>query len=329
MQPTGRALTIAGSDNSGGAGIQADLKTFTAFGVYGMSAITAVTAQNTRGVLGFEAVSLELIAAQIDSVVEDIGVDAAKTGMLASAPIVRLVADKVRELRIPNLVVDPVMMAKSGHALLAPEAQEAVRTALLPVALVATPNTPEAEALTGRRIETTDDMRAAARDLYGMGVKWVVVKGGHLPAGRLGEPKGFPERGSRGRRPRPPSAGIPTMGINGSPQTSEETPAGAEGGDLRTNGEPHGFPNSEDAVDIVFDGREFVELRGPRYPTKNTHGTGCTFSAAIVAGLAKGRDPLAAITRAKQYISRAIETSLSIGHGHGPTNHLVDVTTDW
>ncbi len=268
MQPTARALTIAGSDNSGGAGIQADLKTFGAFGVYGMSVITAVTAQNTRGVVGFEEVSHDLIVAQIDSIMSDIGADAAKTGMLASAPIVRLVAEKVRSLAIPNLVVDPVMLAKSGDALLAPEAQEAVRTVLLPVALVVTPNLPEAEALTGRRIETLEAMRTAARDLHGMGVRWVVVKGGHLPF---------------------------------------------EG----------------DAIDIVFDGRDYTELRSPRFPTTNTHGTGCTFAAAITAGLAKGRDPLAAITRAKQYVSRAIETSLAIGHGHGPTNHLVDVSSDW
>ena len=268
MQPSAKALTIAGSDNSGGAGIQADLKTFTAFGVYGMSVITAVTAQNTCGVIGFEEVSHALIAAQIDSVMTDIGTDAAKTGMLAGAPIVRLVAEKVREHRIPHLVVDPVMLAKSGDALLAPEAQEAVRTLLLPLAEVATPNAPEAEALTGRRIEGLEDMRAAARDLHAMGVRWVVVKGGHIPF---------------------------------------------EG----------------DAVDVVFDGREFTELRSPRYPTKNTHGTGCTFASAITAGLARGRDPLAAIRRAKQYVSRAIETSLAIGHGHGPTNHLVDVTTPW
>lgn len=268
MQPTAKALTIAGSDSGGGAGIQADLKTFTAFGVYGMSVITAVTAQNTVGVSSFETLSLPLIAAQITDVVTDIGTDAAKTGMLATAEIVRLVAEQVRELAIPNLVVDPVMMAKSGDPLLAADAQEAVRTALLPVALVVTPNAPEAEALTGRPIASLADMRAAARDLHGMGARWVVVKGGHLPF---------------------------------------------EG----------------DAIDVVYDGRDFTELRAPRFATPNTHGTGCTFSAAIAAGLAKGRDPLAAITRAKQYVSRAIETSLAIGRGHGPTNHLVDVTSAW
>jgi hydroxymethylpyrimidine/phosphomethylpyrimidine kinase len=263
-----RALTIAGSDSGGGAGIQADLKTFSAFGVYGMSALTAVTAQNTVGVFGVEELPLSLIAAQLDAVMGDIGADAAKTGMLSSAPIVALVAQKVQELRIPNLVVDPVMVAKSGDMLLAEEAQSAVREAILPVALVVTPNTPEAEALTGLRVDSLAAMREAATRLHAMGVRWVVVKGGHLPL---------------------------------------------EG----------------EAVDVVYDGREFTELRAPRYPTKNTHGTGCTFSAAIAASLARGLAPLEAIRRAKAYVSRAIETSLAIGHGHGPTNHLVGVESEW
>lgn len=268
MQPDGRALTIAGSDNSGGAGIQADLKTFTAFGVYGMSAITAVTAQNTLGVQRFEMATETLIAAQIDSVVTDIGLDAAKTGMLGTAAVVRLVAEKVREHGISRLVVDPVMLAKSGDALLVPEAQMAVRTALLPVALVVTPNLPEAEALTGRRVDNLETMRLAARDLHRMGARWVVVKGGHLGGGA-------------------------------------------------------------EAVDIVFDGQSFTEMRAPRRATVHTHGTGCTFSAAVTAGLAKGRDPLAAIQQAKAYISRAIETAPGLGGGHGPTNHLVDVSSGW
>jgi len=268
MTTPSRALTIAGSDSGGGAGIQADLKTFSAFGVYGMSALTAVTAQNTVGVFGVEELPLSLIAAQLDAVMGDIGADAAKSGMLASAPIVALVAEKVAELRIPNLVVDPVMVAKSGDALLAEDAQSAVRDALLPVAFVVTPNTPEAEALTGVPVENLAAMREAATRLHAMGVRWAVVKGGHLPL---------------------------------------------EG----------------EAVDVVYDGREFTELRAPRYPTKNTHGTGCTFSAAIAAGLARGLAPLEAIRRAKAYVSRAIETSVEIGHGHGPTNHLVGVESEW
>jgi hydroxymethylpyrimidine/phosphomethylpyrimidine kinase len=263
-----RALTIAGSDSGGGAGIQADLKTFAAFGVYGMSVLTAVTAQNTVGVFGVEELPRAFIAAQLDAVLTDIGTDAAKTGMLASAPIVALVAEKVREYGIGNLVVDPVMLAKSGDPLLAADAQAAVRELLLPAALVATPNGPEAEALTGVRIDSRAAMREAAARLHQLGVPWAVVKGGHLPL---------------------------------------------EG----------------ESVDVVYDGREFVELHAPRFATPNTHGTGCTFSAAIAAGLARGRPPLDAIRRAKAYVTRAIETSLALGRGHGPTNHLVGVTSEW
>jgi hydroxymethylpyrimidine/phosphomethylpyrimidine kinase len=263
-----RALTIAGSDSGGGAGIQADLKTFTAFGVYGTSVLTAVTAQNTVGVFGVEELPPAFIAAQLDAVLGDIGTDAAKTGMLANAAIVSLVTEKAREHRIPNLVVDPVMMAKSGDALLAEEAQSAVRDLLLPVAFVVTPNAPEAEVLTGVRVDSLPAMREAATRLHAMGVRWAVVKGGHLPL---------------------------------------------EG----------------EAVDVVYDGRTFTELRSPRFPTKNTHGTGCTFSAAIAAGLARGMEPLDAIRRAKAYVSRAIESSLAIGGGHGPTNHLAGVTSEW
>jgi hydroxymethylpyrimidine/phosphomethylpyrimidine kinase len=188
--------------------------------------------------------------------------------MLSSASIVALVAEKVREHRIPKLVVDPVMVAKSGDPLLAEDAQTAVRDLLLPVALVVTPNGPEAEALTGIRVESRESMREAAVRLHQVGVPWVVVKGGHLPL---------------------------------------------EG----------------ESVDVVYDGREFVELRAPRFATHNTHGTGCTFSAAIAAGLAQGREPLDAIRRAKAYVTRAIETSLALGRGHGPTNHLAGVTSEW
>jgi hydroxymethylpyrimidine/phosphomethylpyrimidine kinase len=268
MTTIARALTIAGSDSGGGAGIQADLKTFTAFGVYGMSALTAVTAQNTVGVFGVEVLPLSFIAAQIDAVMTDIGTDAAKTGMLSSAAIVALVAEKTREYGIANLVVDPVMIAKSGDTLLAEDAQAAVRDLLLPVSLVVTPNAPEASALTGVAVEGLEAMREAAVILHAKGVQWVVVKGGHVP-------------------------------IEG------------------------------EAVDLVYDGREFTELRSPRFPTKNTHGTGCTFSAAIAAGLARGLPPMDAIRRAKAYVSRAIETSLAIGQGHGPTNHLAGVTSEW
>jgi hydroxymethylpyrimidine/phosphomethylpyrimidine kinase len=263
-----RALTIAGSDSGGGAGIQADIKTFTALGAFGMSAIAALTAQNTLGVTGIHDVPLDFLAAQIDAVASDIGVDAAKTGMLSSAAIVELVAAKVREHGIHALVVDPVMVAKSGHRLLAPDAEAAVRDLLVPLALVITPNLPEAEALTGLHITGPDAMREAAVRLHARGARFVVVKGGHL----------------------------------------EESP---------------------ESVDLVYDGRDFVELRAPRLATKNTHGTGCTFSAAIAAGLARGLAPIDAIRLAKRYVTRAIETSLALGKGHGPTNHMVGLTSEW
>jgi hydroxymethylpyrimidine/phosphomethylpyrimidine kinase len=263
-----RALTIAGSDSGGGAGIQADLKTFSAFGVYGMTAVTAITAQNTVGVQAILELDPDLVVAQIDSVTSDIGVDAVKTGMLGNFEIVQAVADTLQERGIDRLVVDPVMVAKSGDALLQDDAVEAVRTRLLPLALVATPNLPEAEVLTGLAIRDQDGMRIAARAIAALGVRWVVIKGGHLA-------------------------------------------------------------NDQDATDLVFDGNHFESLSSPRIATKNTHGTGCTFSAAIAAGLARGLEPAEAIRRAKRFVTRAIEESLAIGAGHGPTNHLVGTRSEW
>jgi len=174
------ALTFAGSDSGGGAGIQADLKTFSALGVFGMSAITAITAQNTTSVTAVFELPVDLIAAQIDAVVTDIGVDAVKTGMLSSSEIIRAVAGKIREHGISTLVVDPVMVAKSGDRLLREEAVDALRTALLPLATVVTPNLPEAEVLTGREVTTLEHMREAARMIVGLGARSAVVKGGHL-----------------------------------------------------------------------------------------------------------------------------------------------------
>ena len=263
-----RALTIAGSDSGGGAGIQADLKTFFALGVYGMSAITALTAQNTLGVQGVHEAPPEFVAQQIDSVLSDIGADAAKTGMLASAAIIEAVADRLRAHRLQRLVVDPVMVAKSGDPLLAPDAVEALRRLLLPLSLVITPNLPEAERLTGLSIETRGDMREAARRLHDMGARYVVVKGGHV--------KADPAR----------------------------------------------------AVDVVFDGARFTEIEAPRIATPHTHGTGCTFSAAIAAYLARGLEPLDAIRRAKAFITRAIQAAVPVGAGHGPTHHWAGADLD-
>ncbi|MCS7251980.1 MAG: bifunctional hydroxymethylpyrimidine kinase/phosphomethylpyrimidine kinase [Thermoflexus sp.] len=180
MNTLPRALTIAGSDSGGGAGIQADLKTFGALGVYGMSVLTALTAQNTRGVQAVFELPPDFVAAQLDSVLSDIGADAVKTGMLANAAIIEVVAEKLREYRVERLVVDPVMRAKSGDPLLRPEAQEALIRHLFPMATVVTPNLHEARALVGRDLRSRADMREAARIIYEMGPRWVVVKGGHL-----------------------------------------------------------------------------------------------------------------------------------------------------
>ena len=179
-----RALTIAGSDSGGGAGIQADLKTFAALGVYGMTAITAVTVQNTKGVSGYEELSPQLVADQIRAVVTDIGVDAAKTGMLASAVIVEAVADAVAETRVPNLVVDPVFMSKHGHPLLADDAVAALRERLLPLAILVTPNLPEASGLAGFRVDSAASMKEAAEAIRSFGPTAVLVKGGHLSGER-------------------------------------------------------------------------------------------------------------------------------------------------
>ncbi len=259
MRTIPRALTIAGSDSGGGAGIQADLKTFSALGVFGMTAITAVTAQNTVTVSGVHEIPPEMVGRQIDAVVTDIGVDAAKTGMLSSAPIIEVVADRIRRHGLSALVVDPVMIAKSGAPLLRPEAVDALRTLLLPLALVVTPNLHEAEALVGREVRTLADMEEAARRLADLGPRVVVVKGGHLPGA---------------------------------------------------------------AVDVVFDGSQVEHLEAPRVETPHTHGTGCVFSAAIAASLARGEGVSEALRSAKAFITRAIEAALPLGRGHGPANPL-------
>jgi len=258
MQHLPRALTIAGSDSGAGAGIQADLKTFAALQVYGLSAITAITAQNTQGVRAAFPLAPELIEAQIDAVLEDIGADAAKTGMLASPEIIEAVARCVTRWQVP-LVVDPVMVAKGGDRLLAPAAIATLRDELIPLATVVTPNLPEAEVLTGLRIETLTDMRRAAEAIAQLGAQHVVVKGGH-------------------------SSGNP--------------------------------------VDVYFDGEQFVELPAERIVTQHTHGTGCTFSAAITALLARGLPVDRAVTGAKMYITGAITYAPGIGHGHGPVEHF-------
>jgi hydroxymethylpyrimidine/phosphomethylpyrimidine kinase len=255
-----RALTIAGSDSGGGAGIQADLKTFSALGVYGASVITAVTAQDTRRVYDFVEMSPGLVAAQIDAVLGDIGADAVKTGMLASAPIIEAVAERLRRWEVTSLVVDPVMVAKAGDKLLRDDAVEVLRTKLLPLALVVTPNVPEAEVLVGRELKTWDDLHQAAHEIHAMGARNVVMKGGHRDE--------------------------PTV------------------------------------TDVLFDGTTFREFSVGRVDTNSTHGTGCTFAAAIAATLAKGESVEHAVMAAKAYVTKALQESFPLGQGHGPVHHF-------
>jgi hydroxymethylpyrimidine/phosphomethylpyrimidine kinase len=254
------ALTIAGSDPSGGAGLQADLKTFHQFGVYGEAVVTLITVQNTVRVSRVVVLPPALILEQIEAVLEDIPPAAAKTGALGSAEVVEAVARAAAAFRFP-LVVDPVMVSKHGLPLLPEAAAHAVRQHLLPRAALVTPNLPEAEALTGIAIHGIEEMRAAAARIHEMGARAVLIKGGHL-----------------------------------------ET----------------------DATDLLFDGANWREFPAPRIATRHTHGTGCTYSAAITAGLASGLPLGEAVARAKLFIQRAIQTNPGLGQGCGPVNHHAD-----
>jgi hydroxymethylpyrimidine/phosphomethylpyrimidine kinase len=255
------ALTIAGSDPSGGAGIQADLKTFHQFGVYGEAVITLLTVQNTVGVSRVEVMPPELVLEQIVAVLTDIPPGAAKTGALGSVEVVRAVARAAADFGFP-LVVDPVMISKHGAPLLPESATAAIREELLPRAALVTPNVPEAEALTGMTIRTLDDVRRAASSIFGMGARAVLIKGGHLES---------------------------------------------------------------DATDVLFDGSAWRDFPAPRIATRHTHGTGCTYSAAITAGLASAVPLADAIARAKRFIHEAIRTNPGLGRGSGPVNHHAEV----
>ena len=259
MKSVRKALTIAGSDSGGGAGIQADLKTFAALGVYGTSAITAITPQNTVGVAQVYELSPKIVGAQIDAIIGDIGAHAVKTGMLATGAIISAIAQKIRDHRLKNVVVDPVMVATSGDLLIKKNAVAALRLELIPLATVVTPNIPEAEELTGMKIRGGEDIGKAARRMIDMGARSVVIKGGHL--------KG-------------------------------------------------------PAVDLFFDGKNMRVLVAPRIRTRNTHGTGCTFSAAIAAYLARGEVLESAVRAAKRYLTEAIRSGYRIGAGHSPVHHF-------
>ena len=252
------ALTIAGSDSSGGAGVQADLKTMLALGVYGMSAITALTAQNTTGVAAIFKSSPDFLAAQLDSVFADIPPAALKTGMVFSADLIEVTAAKLKEHQAKNIVTDPVMVATSGARLLTEDAAAALQEKLLPLATLITPNLPEAEALTGVEIHNKADMEKAARLLQEKSGTSVLCKGGH---------------------------------------------------------------RFEDADDLLLFGEETIWLRERHIENPNTHGTGCTLSAAIAAYLAKGEKLPTAVKKAKEYVTGALAAGLDLGHGSGPLHH--------
>jgi hydroxymethylpyrimidine/phosphomethylpyrimidine kinase len=256
------ALTIAGSDSGGGAGMQADLRTFAALGVHGTCALTAVTAQSTFGVDGVHLVPSPFVDAQISSVLSDMEVGAVKTGMLGTAETVSLVAARAGRGELPNLVVDPVMVSSSGERLLDPDAETAYREELLPFARLVTPNLAEAAVLVGREPGDLGEMESAAREIRSLGPSFVLLKGGHL-------------RGSA-------------------------------------------------SPDVLFDGREVSVLRSHRVETANDHGSGCTLSAAVAAGLAAGSDLPAAVGAAKEFVTAALRASASwtLGRGHGPLDQL-------
>lgn len=257
-----RILTVAGSDSGGGAGIQADLKTITVLGAYGMSAITALTAQNTLGVQGVHPVPVDFIRLQMQAVLSDIGADAAKTGMLATPEIVKAVAEELKRFKVELLVVDPVMVAKSGDALLSEEARGTLKEILLPMATLVTPNLPEASVLSGFPVQDLESMKEAARVIRDIGPRYVLIKGGHL---------------------------------------------------------------EKEALDLLFDGQKFEAYEAPRLSNRNTHGTGCTYSAALTTFLAQGLPVRDAVAEGKKFITMAIRHGLAMGSGHGPTNPYAHV----
>ena len=252
-------LSIAGTDPSGGAGAQADLKTFCAHGCYAMNVTTAVVAQNTQGVIDYMDVTPELIAEQIDAVFTDIPVDAVKIGMVSVPATIKIIGEKLQQYKPPFIVIDPVMVATSGHRLLAPEAEKSLIETLVPMADILTPNIPEAEVLSDQEISTIEDMEGACRKIASLGAKAVLVKGGH---------------------------------------------------------------RIEDAMDILFDGKEFYHFKGKRVESTSTHGTGCSLSSAIAANLANGLALPEAVKRAKQFVFDGISHAEPIGKGHGPIHHF-------
>jgi hydroxymethylpyrimidine/phosphomethylpyrimidine kinase len=257
------ALTIAGSDSGGGAGIQADLKTFHAFGVFGTSAVTAITVQTTLGVSAVHAIPLDIVAGQIEAVVADLRPGSCKSGMLATRALVSTVASAVRTHELTRYVLDPVMVATSGDRLLDEDATDAVLRELVPLALLVTPNLDEATILTGFLVDDATSMQRAAHMLVDAGARAALIKGGHL----------------RGR----------------------------------------------ELIDVFYDGKQLRTYRRTRLETRSTHGTGCTLSAAVAAGLARGEDLVNAVEHALDFVHRAMASAPNLGRGNGPLNHFLTV----
>ena len=260
-----RVLTIAGSDSGGGAGVEADLKTFTALGIYGMAAITVVTVQDTIAIHAVHDVPPIIVGKQIETALSDIGADAVKTGMIGSTDALDAVATALAAHTPSKLVVDPVMVSETGHRLLEADATQALITRLLPLASVVTPNISEAEALSGRRIDGEKNLLDAAKAIHAHGVANVLITGGHL--------------------------------------------------------------DTDEAVDYLYDGTDWIPFGAPRIETSNNHGTGCTYSSAIAAFLARGCDLPHAIREAKTYVTGALRASFNLGAGAGPLNHFWRITT--
>ena len=254
-----KSLTIAGSDSGGGAGIQADLKTFASLGVYGTSAITAVTSQNTLGVTDIVNVPTKSVISQIEAVLSDIGTDSIKIGMLSNASIVNAVSSYISQSKFEKVIVDPVMISKSGHKLLSESAIKSMIKMLIPISFIITPNIPEASIISETKINSIESAKIAAKKIVKLGAKACIVKGGHF------------------------------------------------------DGPP---------IDVFYDGKKYETFKSERINTKNTHGTGCTFSAAIAAYIAKGEDIISAISKSKNYINSAIQENFLIGKGYGPLNHF-------
>lgn len=257
-----RAMTVAGSDTSGGAGLQADLKTFQELGIYGMTAITVIVAQNPANDWAHDVypLSLDVIEAQMDTILAGIGVNAFKTGMLATSEVIALVAKKIDQYAVKNVVIDPVMVCKGTEEVLHPEAAISIRQELAPRATIITPNVFEASQLSGITIRSVEDMKAAAAEIYKLGAKNVLIKGGS----KLGTPT---------------------------------------------------------AIDVLYDGNEFEILESPKLDTKYTHGAGCTYAAAITAGLAKGLTVREAVRQAKTFINTALAHSFPLNNYVGPLYH--------